>query len=82
MRKVGAGRESYEEKYPDFQSAFWKAISRKTSADPRRRSIIGRYHGGLRTLGHDMRQSGFVVTDTPLYRRFVPKRVCFLCLRF
>ena len=78
MRELGAGRETYEEKFPEFTDTLWTVIQRNTSADPKRRSGISRFHGGLKGLTETVsKKLGDDVELDPscVYRRTLAKRV-------
>ena len=77
IRQPLAGRPPYEDMYgPQFRAHTCDILSAQTTADPRRRSVIETYCGSKNSITDGLKQLGYKVDRTCMYRRLVPNHVC------
>ena len=51
-------------------------LAARTTADPRRRSVIQTYCGSTKGFAEEMKEHGYAVDQSCMYRRLIPNRVC------
>ena len=64
---------------PQFRVHTHDILAAQTTADPRRRSVIETYCGTTDSIAEGLKQLGYKVDRTCMYRRLVPHRVCIFC---